>query len=313
MTSKNKAFIKIAKNMYLASNFMYPVTMKRFSLSFYDVPLVRLFERRKRISLSELYHENTKLRRYQKEVEISTGIFSTPEMLLSTSLAMAKRSGKRVPLPQNDFTIKADVGDVLRLRRSVREFGKNSISITELSKILYFTNGITGHLQYKLQIKDIKTKIDLPLRACPSGGALYPIDIYVGVLNVEGVTPGIYFYDTEEHSLVFINTKINELISAFVPFPQELSTIKDACLIILLIANFLRTKAKYGERGYRYVLQESGHLAQNVYITCTALNLAAVAVSGFYDDEINNILGLDGVEEAIVYSVIVGRRKDDKQ
>ncbi|MEM3415343.1 MAG: SagB/ThcOx family dehydrogenase [Saccharolobus sp.] len=309
MNPKNTAIMKIAKNMYLASNFMSPIIVKRFSLSLYDVPMNQFLERYKRISLSELYHENTKLRRYQKEVSISTQIFSTPEMLASTSLAAPKRSGKKVPLPKNDLSLNENVGDVLRTRRSIREFGKNSISIMDLSKLLYYTNGITERLQYKLQFRDVETKVDLPLRASPSGGALYPIDIYVAVLNVQNITRAIYFYDVEDHSLVLINEEVEKLISSFVPFSQETSSIKDSCLIIMFVANFFRTKLKYGERGYRYVLQESGHMAQNVYIASTALKLAAVAVDGFYDDEINSILGVDGVEEAIVYAVVVGNQK----
>ena len=310
MTPKNMAIIRAAKNMYLASNFMCPIR-RRFTIALHDVPLIQYYERHRRDSISELYHENTKLRRCQKEAGISTQIFSTPEMLVSTSLAIAKKGGEKIYLPKDDLSLNVNVGDVLCARRSIREFGKKSISLADLSKILYYTNGITGHLRYKVQLKDIEMEVNLPLRSCPSGGALYPIDIYAATLNVENIKPGIYFYDVETHSLVLMNKNVNELISAFVPFPQELNEIKNAGLVLLFVANFFKTKAKYGERGYRYVLQESGHLAQNAYIVSAALKLATVAVDGFYDDEINGILGIDGVEESVVYTVVVGSRRDE--
>lgn len=111
-------------------------------------------------------------------------------------------------------------------------------------------------------------------------------------------------------NLVFLNQRQRELIASFVPLPPGSSLIDDAGFLVLLTASFLRNRVKYGERGYRYVLQEAGHLAQNIYIVSESLGLGAVAVGGFYDDEVNDILSLDGVEEAVVYAVVVGSSDD---
>lgn len=306
LTDNEKAIVKLAKTMQLSSNFSCPLAEKRVSLAYNDIPLIQYYNRHRKNFLSELFHENTKMRRYQKEAGFSTQIFSSPEMLLSTALATSKKSGKRISLPKDDLSVNSNVGDVLKARRSIRNFKNLPIPYSDLSRILFYTYGITGRLPTVTSFGDMGVKVFLPLRASPSGGALYPIDVYVGALNVENVSSGIYFYDPADHALVLVNQEVKELVEAFVPLPLGSSEIRDAGMIVLFSAVFFRTKAKYGERGYRYILQEAGHLAQNIYIVGTALNLGVVAFEGFYDDEVNSVLGIDGVEEAVVYSVIVG-------
>jgi SagB-type dehydrogenase family enzyme len=70
-----------------------------------------------------------------------------------------------------------------------------------------------------------------------------------------------------------------------------------------------RTKLKYGERGYRYALLDIGHLGQNIYLSCTALDLAIMTTCGFYDDEANQLLRIDGVDEAVMYVAFIGMRQ----
>jgi SagB-type dehydrogenase family enzyme len=78
-------------------------------------------------------------------------------------------------------------------------------------------------------------------------------------------------------------------------------------LVVLITAVLERTKRKYGERGYRYVLLDVGHLAENIYLACTALGLAVMTTGAFFDDEVADLLAIDGCEEAVMYVAFVGK------
>ena len=79
-----------------------------------------------------------------------------------------------------------------------------------------------------------------------------------------------------------------------------------AAAVLLLLAVFGRTRFKYGLRGYRFALLEAGHVVQNVALTAVALDLAALPLGGFYDAQVDDLVGADGVEESVVYGVVVG-------
>jgi len=82
--------------------------------------------------------------------------------------------------------------------------------------------------------------------------------------------------------------------------------IRDANLIFFLSAVFHRSQKKYGPRGYRYILLEAGHVAQNLCLIAAEFNLGSLCMGGFYDSRLNRFLGFDGLSEAVVYSVAAG-------
>lgn len=265
--------------------------------------------------LSELFHENTKLRRsLQLENYVRISDFYKPHMSGITSHIFTEYpTAEKIQLPK-DFHIEKLIGEVIIKRRSQRQYSGKSISLGELSKLLYGGLGVTG----KEEFIDPETgeKELMLLRAAPSGGALYPIDGYILAINVEALSPGIYHYNAKNHELEVIYKAKDEsekkefLKKALSCFPvEEVIELDKASAIIILTATFWRTLLKYGDRGYRLVLQESGHIAQNILLVATALDLAAVPISGFYDDEVNSLLGLDGVEQAVIYAIVVGKPK----
>jgi len=85
--------------------------------------------------------------------------------------------------------------------------------------------------------------------------------------------------------------------------------VKDASLIIFQTAVFWRTCIKYGERGYRFVLQESGHIGQNIYLVSEVLNLKCCALGGFRisDEQIEKLLDIDGITESLIYTSVIGK------
>jgi SagB-type dehydrogenase family enzyme len=145
-------------------------------------------------------------------------------------------------------------------------------------------------------------------RAAPSSGALYPIEVYAVVHRVDGLPPGVYHYAVREHALEQLRTGDFRAAVVEQAIAQEFL---GECGVVLFLTNILqRMRPRYQDRSYRYGLLEAGHLGENVYLAATAMGLGACGVGAFMDDAINDMLGVDGVEEAAVYMLAVGHRRD---
>lgn len=185
---------------------------------------------------------------------------------------------------------------ILEKRRSERNFDKTKkISLHEISKLLNISSGING--------KDKATK--LLLRSWPSAGARYPLDCYILNKSIEGLTADYsYHYNIKRNWL----EKLFDLKNP--NFFVELSGqewVRGASCFIVITASFARNKVKYGDRGYRYCLLDSGHLAQNMLLLSTFLGLKSCPIGGFSDKLINDHLDLDGVSEAALYIIAIGK------
>jgi SagB-type dehydrogenase family enzyme len=187
---------------------------------------------------------------------------------------------------------------IMGRRRSRRGFG-GKITIAELATLLEQSLGCTS------VVTETATGLSHALRAWPSAGGLYPLDAYVLATRVAGLAPAVYHYNPIAQQLEHLALGDPGDIAERAFFGQEMA--REAAATILLVAAFGRTISKYGERGYRLVLLDAGHAAQNLLLTAEQLELGAVAVGGFDDEAIASDLGLDGVAEALVHTVLVGR------
>jgi SagB-type dehydrogenase family enzyme len=88
---------------------------------------------------------------------------------------------------------------------------------------------------------------------------------------------------------------------------RDQEMLASAGVVFLWTAIFARSAWKYGERAYRYVYLDAGHIAQNVALAAVALGLGTCQIAAFYDNEVNALVGVDGVEESTVYMSSVGR------
>ncbi len=198
---------------------------------------------------------------------------------------------KRIHLTQeldyNGLTVEKAIAN----RRSQRDFSGESMSLPELSHLLLYSSGLTNKRQ--------------GLRAAPSAGATYPIEVYTIANNIESLARGIYHYLISSHELELIREGDfgNEMSRAAL---QE-RMFKQANVIVALSAVFQRTQQRYRERAQRYICFEAGHIAQNTYLVATSLGLGACAIGAFYDDEFNRLLGLDGKNESVLYLLAVGK------
>ncbi|MFQ5443275.1 MAG: SagB/ThcOx family dehydrogenase [Nitrospinales bacterium] len=254
------------------------------------------------ISLSELYHENTKL---HPLTAAESGLVPLATYTAEEKQAMSRAykqypSASRVKLPEIDKSSASNVlfDDVILSRRSVRNFTDAELGVNDLSKILYQSYGITE----KTAIPGGGSQF---FRSAPSAGALYPAEIYLGIRRVTGLSKGIYHYKVLGHELELLipGDPTDQLYS--ICCQQEY--VRQVSVVILISGVLQRTKRKYGERGYRLVFLDVGHLGQNIYLACTALGLSVMTTCGFFDDEANQLLRLDGVDETMLYVAFVGK------
>ncbi len=199
---------------------------------------------------------------------------------------------KEIILPKPKLNSRQSFTSVLINRKSTRSFSKRSVNLQKISDLLYYSAGINKKLQ------------DFESRFYPSPGARFPLEVYVLSLNTS-LEKGLYHYYVKNHSLerLFDFDKKD--------FPKILAApwAKDAGFIIFISAVFIRNTMKYRDRGYRMLIAESGHMAQNFYLSAALCDLGICAIGGFVDNEINKILELDGVEESVIYTLIVGEVK----
>jgi SagB-type dehydrogenase family enzyme len=204
---------------------------------------------------------------------------------------------RRIELPPVQLDAGLDEGlataRAIATRRSVRAYAPTPMTLEELSRLLFLTGGITAGLHGNAR------------RAAPSSGALYPIELYPVVHRVEGVEPGVYHYAYREHALEQVRAGDFRTPVVEQGIAQEFL---GQCGVVLFVTMILqRMRPKYQDRSYRYGLLEAGHLGENAYLAATSMGLGACGIGAFMDDAINEMLGVDGVEEATVYMLAAGK------
>jgi SagB-type dehydrogenase family enzyme len=187
----------------------------------------------------------------------------------------------------------APLWEVMRHRRSVRNFNNGPMTKSELSQLLWAAHGITNP--------------ESGFRTAPSAGALYPVETYLVINRVEHMDPGIYHYAVDMHELEHLQAGDFRIPVAQSALDQKMAY--HASMVFIWTAIFERSKWKYKQRAYRYIYLDAGHIAQNVALAAVALNLGSCQVGALYDDEVNALLGVDGTEESVVYMTAVGKEK----
>jgi len=140
-------------------------------------------------------------------------------------------------------------------------------------------------------------------RPTPSGGALYPLELYAVALDVAGLEPGVHHYDPYRHRLERIGVAARDDVARVLVDPELAA---DAAAPLVVTGMFFRTRFKYGLRGYRFVLLEAGHVVQNALLAAAALGIPAVPLGGYYDRLLDGLVGADSLNEAAVYAVLLG-------
>ena len=210
--------------------------------------------------------------------------------IMSNESIRGGKSMDTIKLPEPDYDSKTSVEKALLERRSVRGYKKESLTLTEVSQLLWAAQGITNRRGF---------------RTAPSAGALYPLEVYLVVGDVNDLPEGIYQYKPHKHELLKIadGDKISDLCTAAL----GQGCIKQCAAAIVFSAVYERTTKKYGERGIKYVHMEVGHAAQNVHLQVVSLNLGTVVVGAFNDNEVKRIMDMTDKEQPLCIMPI-GRR-----
>lgn len=198
----------------------------------------------------------------------------------------------RVALPAPRLDDGPPAARTIADRRSTREYTSEPMRQAELAQVLFLTTGISGE------------RWGHHRRTAPSSGALYPIETYAVVHNVDGLERGVYHYAMREHEFELV--RAGDFRSLIVEQAIGQEFLGQCGAVIFLTQVIQRMRPKYQDRSYRYGLLEAGHIGENAYLAAVSQGLGACGVGAFMDDQINEMLGVDGVEEAAVYMLAVG-------
>lgn len=201
-----------------------------------------------------------------------------------------------VPLPEPYKAENADLWQLLSDRRSRRSYDAGeALKGESLSALLWATQGITARYEEFL------------FRAAPSAGGLYPVETYLSVRAIEGFEPGIYHFRPHAFDLELIRRGDYSKELAEAGLGQMI--VRGAQVTFIWSAVVARSKWKYRQRAYRYIYLDAGHIAGNLYLAGEALGLGVCGIGALFDDMINDIIGLDGLEETVIYMATVGRTR----
>jgi len=241
---------------------------------------------RGREGIGDLYHQETK---YRREAMQQEGLDWAHQPSPHKELAYALKHFSIRPPEQKGGT---SLWETIAQRRSVREFSEQPISFSELSQLIWATQGITLRAW------------GFEFRASPSAGALYPIETYLVVNRVEGIPVGLYHHNVKEAQLILLKEGHFGPEICQAGLGQEM--LEEAACVFVWTAIVQRSKWKYRERAYRYIYMDAGHIGQTLYLAATALNLGCCTVGAFFDEEVDRVIGVDGKNEISVYLGAVG-------
>ncbi len=200
---------------------------------------------------------------------------------------------KRIPLSKPEFPKESNsIWNVLNNRRSKRKFIDNPLTLHQLNLLLWGTQGITADMG------------DYQLRTTPSAGALYPIETYLFIQNVEGLKQGLYHLNVKDWELEYLKDEAVAEKAYFITDFQ--TTARNASVLFVWTAVLDRVLFKYNQRTYRYIYQDVGHVSQNLQLVGNSLNLGVCPIGHWYDKELHDYLEIDGRNHLSVLLAGVG-------
>lgn len=182
-------------------------------------------------------------------------------------------TGAAIQLPEPRTEGDLSVEEAIALRRSVRAFTEEALTLEELSQLLWAAQGVTATWGG---------------RTAPSAGALYPLEVYAATPD------GLLHYLPEGHRARTEATA--DLRAQLSEAAGGQAAVADAAVVLVIAAVPARTEARYGERAERYVQLEAGHVAQNVLLEAVALGLGGVPIGAFSDEDVGRVLALPSGE-----------------
>jgi SagB-type dehydrogenase family enzyme len=183
--------------------------------------------------------------------------------------------------------------DVIQNRKSHRNFSTTPLTIEELSYLLWATQGL-------------RKERDTRFRTVPSAGARHPFETYLYIREVESLSEGFYRYLPLEHKLAFLFERTDaplRLVDAC--FGQ--SFIGKAAVTFMWTVIPYRSEWRYHATSYKVIALDAGHLCQNLYLACDAIDAGTCAIAAYDQDKMDMLLDVDGDDEFVIYLAPVGK------
>ena len=217
-----------------------------------------------------------------------------------------------IELPDLDLNdpLSTPLAEALLARRtSWRLYGP--VTLPELATLLGFSVGVSD----SREPSGVQPHGTPAFRTYPSPGAMYPTDVFVYARNVVGLEPGVFIYSADKHVLYPVAGPVDDstllALSLYTADPRHpvAENATHIPLWIFFAADLEHMRRMYGARSYRLVNLECGHIAQNIALVATALEMAAMPLGSFYDDAVNQAVLNDGVNRSVLYLMLVGKRQ----
>jgi SagB-type dehydrogenase family enzyme len=201
-----------------------------------------------------------------------------------------------LPAPDGLNIPAKDLREAIEHRRSLRRYSRTPLALEELSFLLWCTQGVRKVVPGSATFRNV-----------PSAGARHAIETYLLVNNVQGAPEGLYRYSGLRHALIEMSRNAglaDQLTSACL----GQSFVKTSAVTFAWAAAVERMRWRYGERGYRYLLLDAGHVCQNLYLAAEAVGCGVCAIAAFADEAVDRLLGFDGEERFTLYLAAVGKK-----
>lgn len=191
-----------------------------------------------------------------------------------------------------------DLRHAIEIRRSLRHYTDDSLSLEELSYLLWLTQGV----------KKIDEKRHVVWRTVPSAGCRHPFETYLSINRVNGLAPGLYRYTAVAHKLIplEINEEFNDRLTEACLGQRQVQT---SAVTFIWAAVPYRTVWRYPERSYRYLYLDAGHVCQNLHLAAESINCGICAIGAYDDDAADTLMGFNPPEMFVIYLASLGRRE----
>lgn len=202
------------------------------------------------------------------------------------------------------LNIENDFRAILNQRTSIRKYGKETITLEELSYLLWMTQGVR---------RVIGKERKATLRTVPSAGARHPFETYLFINGVDGLPQGLYHYISLEHKLEFIRSmedQVDRLTEAFCG--QTFFANAPICFVWTCVP--YRTEWRYTVEAQKYALIDIGHVCQNLYLSSESIGCGTCAIGAYEQSLADGLLGLnsdpsyDNENEFVIYAASVGKK-----
>ncbi len=201
-----------------------------------------------------------------------------------------------LPQPAEISTPPLELRFAIESRRSIREYARDPLTLQELAYLLWCTQGIVErHEPYAT------------FRCVPSAGGRHAFETYLLVNQVSDLEPGLYRYLAFSHRLMPIEIG-SGMADRVMQACLKQAIVRESAVTFIWSCVIYRMAWRYSERAYRLVHLDAGHVCQNLYLAAQQINCGVCAIGAFDDEIMAGLLGIDGLEEFVIYCATVGKR-----